>query len=273
MEVALTGLGLFVRKDSGDVPHVTSVAIDLGLRAAAPQVDRPWACRISTPLSRPAPDGLTRDVHEIERLAALAKATVRRLSDRAIFAAAVTSHVTRTWLLYAAGSDAAELLLTVKAAAETAFAAQPGYVASVTVESDPNWAGYLALYPTATEVDGIRRDRAETTAVSAARTATKSTVQSLRASGVDLSRPSNVRYTAWVPTDSARTQLLDRAAATGLRVMDGQTAADGQVPLYLIRSDLPDLAIILRTERWLIHELGRLGGRYEGWAAESTQAA
>ena len=192
---------------------------------------------------------------------------MRGLAPRAVFAAAVTSNGTRTWLLYAAGSDAAETLATVKFAAESAFAAQPGHVPAVTVEPDPSWGGYLALYPNEAEADAIRRGRAETTAVTTARSATKSNVQSLRAAGVDLTRPSDVRYTALLPTDDARRQLAERATATGLRIADGGAAADGTIALHLTRTDLPDLALILRTERWLIHEAGRAGGRYAGWAA------
>ncbi len=267
MELALTGLGLFTRRSTPDVPNCTLIAIDLGLKGTVPKPDRPWACRISTPLARPAADGLARDVHEIERLAALAKATVRGLAPQAIFAAAVTADGSRTWLLYAAGGNVDDTLATVRSAADAAFATHEGYTATVTVESDPAWSTYLSLYPTDAEAQAISRGRAETTAVTAARTATKSTVQSLRAAGVDLTRPSDVRYTAWLPTDDARQQLAERAAATGLHMAGGDAGADGAIALHLVRSDLPDLALILRTERWLIHQAGRAGGRYCGWAA------
>ncbi|MGQ7454110.1 hypothetical protein ACTGXK_12015, partial [Streptococcus suis] len=82
-------------------------------------------------------------------------------------------------------------------------------------------------------------------------------VQTLRAAGVDLTRPGAVRYRleGTIPTD-----LTSRATAEGLRVEPGP-------PLVLIRDDLPDLALILRTERWLIHEASRAGARYGGWSA------
>ena len=247
----LNGLGLFNRASG---PHAVSVAIDLGLHSTVPQADRPWACRISTPLQRPGPDGLARDVREIERLAELAKATVGRLA--AVFAAAVTTDGTRTWLLYAAGADAAATLAAVRSAADSAFTTQVEYVPTVAVKPDPTWDDYLSLYPTPTEAEAIRCGRTQSSAVTAARAATKATVQSLRAAGVDLTRPAAVRYRLDVPQG---TDLLDRAAGEGMQV-------DAGPPLTLVRQDLPDLALILRTERWLIHEAARVGGGYRGWS-------
>jgi hypothetical protein len=238
----LTGLGLFTR---ATVPQPTSIAVDLGLRAAAPRADRPWACRVSTALRRPGPDGLAHHVPEIEALAKLGRAIVAAVTPTPVLAAAVTTSGTRTWLLYVAGAEPPVL------------AGQADYAATVAVESDPEWAGYLSLFPTPTECEELCRRRAVADAVAVARSATQATVQSLRAAGVDLTRPSAVRYRVDVP---AAGDLVERATATGLRAEPGP-------PLCFVRDDLPDLALILRTERWLIGEAARAGGRYEGWAA------
>ncbi len=238
--MSLTGLGLFTRA----APRPMAIALDLGLRTAAPRADRPWACRVSVPLRQPGPDGLARQVAEIERLATIGRSVVNA-APSAVLAGAVTAAGVRTWLLYVPQADAIRDVGTAD------------YPASVAVESDPAWAGYASLYPTETELADLTRRRAESDAVAAARSNTHQTVRDLRTSGLDLSRPGGVRYRMHVP---AGTDLLGRAAAEGFRVELGPS-------LELVRDDLPDLALILRTERWLIREATRVGGRYAGWSA------
>ena len=231
MEPPRPGLGLFTRPG----PRPTSIAVHLGL--VAPQPERPWAVRVSTPLAHPAADGLARHVGEIERLAAVGKSVVAHLAP-AVFAAAVTVDAVRTWLLYAATDRTPPLDgLTVTAAA------------------DPTWDAYRSLLPTAGEADRLARQQAEFDAAAAARAATQATVRHLRATGVDLTRPAAVRYAVAIPP-AAAAAFADRATATGLR-----PAGDG----WFVRDDLPDLALIARTERWLIHEAACAGGRYDGW--------
>ena len=262
MDEQLTGLGIFVRPVSAEVDHATAVAVNLNLRPSAPRADRPWACRVSATLMKPSADGLARNVADIERLATLGQAMVTRLASEAVFAAAVTAKGARTWLLYAAGPDVAAVTAGVKSAVRMAFAEQADYVPSVVVCADPAWVGYLALCPTPVEARDIHARRAESAATAAARDATHAAVQSLRASGVDLSRPAPVRYAVQLPTVTAAEELAVRAAAFGLR----PEPAVADAPARLRRDDLPDLALILRTERWLIREATRLGGRYEGWS-------
>jgi hypothetical protein len=255
MEQALTGLGLYVRP--GAAP--TSIAVNLGLRAAGPSAERPWACRISTALQRPGPDGLAHNVAEIERLAVLGRAIVKHLS--AVFAAAVTTGGTRTWLLYASGADEATAAAAAEVATSRAFADHPGYAPTTTVSRDVAWEEYGALYPTAVEAGDLLRRRAESDAVATARAATQATVRSLRSAGVDLTRPAAVRYTVTFPTWTDEHPFAPVAAAAGLRAAP---PSKGVSPCW-VRDDLPDLALILRTERWLIHEAGRCGGQYGGW--------
>jgi len=257
MDEPLTGLGLFTRAG----PHLTSIAVNLGLHASAPMADRPWACRVSTVLAHPDPDGLARNVAEIERLAALGRAVVEQSAG--VFAAAVTTQSTRAWLVYLGGTDEATVAAAAEAGVARAFAGHPGYVPTMTVTSDVGWGGYLSLYPTADEADDVRRRRAESDAVAAARSATQANIRSLRAAGVDLTRPSPVRYAVSFPAGAVVEPFVQQVAAAGLR--PDSPAGDGS--LTWVREDLPDLALILRTERWLIHEARRAGGRYDGWTA------
>ena len=238
MEPQLTGLGLFTRPTP---PRPTAVAVHLGL---TPDPARPWAVRVSAPLAHPAPDGLARHVPEIERLAVVGKAIVDQC--RGTFAAAVTTAGVRTWLVYAAASSAPQVDV-------------PDYAVLVAVTSDAGWTGYRDLCPTPAEAEQLVRRRAESAAVAAARAATRDTVRSLRAAGVDLSRPGPVRYAVTVPPESSAT-FAARAVAAGLRPSDGA----------FVRDDLPDLPLILRTERWLIHEAARVGGTYGGWGPASA---
>ena len=237
MTPPLTGLGLFTRPTA---PRPTSIAVHLGLTA---RPDRPWAVRVSAPLLRPGPDGLAHHVPEIERLAAVGQTIVAHTA--AVFAAAVTTAASRTWLLYAASADVPPV-------------AVPDYRLATITTADPAWAEYHALCPTDAELADVARGRAESDAVAAARSATHATLRSLRASGADLSRPRPVRYTVTTPDVAAADAFARQAVAHGLR----PDPAGG-----FVRDDLPDLPLILRTERWLIRAAARHGGTYAGWAA------
>ena len=196
---------------------------------------------MSTPLARPGGDGLARHVPEIERLAVVGRTVVARSGG--LFAAAVTAAGARTWLLYAADPTPVDFV-------------DGDYALTATVSSDPTWDAYRAVYPTPAETAELLRHRAESSAVAAARSATHAAVKSLRSSGVDLSRPAAVRYAVTIPTEASE-PFATRATAAGLRAEGGRW----------VRDDLPDLALIVRTERWLIGEAARAGGRYDGWTA------
>ena len=257
MDPPTTGLGLFTRPPTRAGAGVTSIAVDLGLGATLPDPARPWAGRIAVPLRRPSVDGLARDPSEIDRLATLGRATFAVLGPSATFAAVVTAGGVRTWLLYAAGPAATAVAVDVEAAAGRAFDGTD-YRPDVTVVADADWDGYRLLFPTEAEIVGIAAARAEATAVAAARTATHAAVRAMHAAGTDLTRPTAVRYAVAFPASApAADAFYRRAAATGLR-------AEGA---SLVREDLPDIALILRTERWLIRESARAGGRYAGWTA------
>ena len=234
--MTLAGLGLFTRA----TPQPTSIAVHLGL---TPSARHRWAWRVSVRLRHAGPDGLTRHVGEIERLAALGRSVLAAVPD-AVWAGAVTAAGSRTWLCYSPADGGG---VDLNAA---------DYPTTVAHEPDPEWAGYRAISPTPAEAADLLRRRAEGEAVVAARTATHETVRSLRTAGIDLTRSATVAYRVTIPAEA---DLLWRASAEGLRVEPGP-------PTRLCRDDLPDLALILRTERWLIRETTRAGGRYDGWS-------
>ena len=71
-----------------------------------------------------------------------------RPGPTAVSAAAVTTDGARTWLLYLAGPDAADV---VRSAVRMAFAEQADCVPHVAAEANRNWDGYLSLCPSQAE--------------------------------------------------------------------------------------------------------------------------
>ncbi len=274
MESILTGLGLFDREATPKNPQPVAVAVNLNLRASVPQVGRPWACRVAAKLIRPGVDGLAQDVRDIERLAGLGQALVKRLGDRIVFAAAVTTGGTRTWLIYAAGTDVTELTAKIRSDVRLTFAEQADYVPSVAVELDHGWAGYLDLCPTAAEARDIAGRRAAAAAIAAADRNTRSAVHRLRAAGTDLTRPVSVRYGLAFAMGTVPVGFLDRVAAAGFRLEPAAHADAGGPPagLVLVREGPPDAASVHHLERWLIGQAHRSGGQYLGWSVAGLNA-
>ncbi len=269
MSDPLKGMGLFLRPPTEREPCAASVAIDLGLRAVAPQPGRPWACRVSAALLRPGGNGLASDVTDIERLTELGRTVLAKLGDAAVCAAVLTVGGRRTWLLYTSGEDAAGVTATVRSTVRLTFAEQVDYVPAVAVENDPAWAGYLSMYPSPHELAGLARERARAAAIESARLATAAAVASLGAAGGGAG-PATVAYRATFPTRAARSAFLTRAVASQFRpdADGGPQAADDDhdVTVELHRDGPVDAASIHRVERWLIAEALRVGGTYGGWS-------
>jgi hypothetical protein len=263
----LTGLGLFSRAPSETVPHLTSIAIDLGLMPFTPHADKPWACRVTVSLMRPGTDGLAQDRADIEQLTALGHDLLKRLGPTTVFAAAVTASGERTWLLYTGGADAMTVVARIRQATRLAFAEQADYVPKVSVEPDPAWAVYRSLYPLPAEQREIIAQRTEAKAVAAAKAATQAAVASLRHGDGSAS----VRYQLTFPTSGARTVFLQRLTTAPYRpeTATGPRAASSEedgFPLAVLRDNAVDVGTIHKAERWLIHEATRVGGRYDGWS-------
>ena len=275
MTSKLTGLGLFVRAPSEEVPQPTSIAIDLGLRAAVREVDNPWACHVTAALTRPGTDGLACHIVDVERLGELGRTLLDRLKGVAVCAAAVTRGGSRTWLIYAAGTDVVTVRAAVRSAVRLAFAEQSDYVPNVTVTADPAWLEYQAFYPTPGELREVLQRRAEAEAVAAARATTVASMAALRGAGVDMASPSTITYRLTFPTSAGRASFLERATACQFTLLapTGPHAVSDEVDALteLNRDGILDGTMVHQIERWLIREAVRVGGRYLGWSTPSAQ--
>ena len=72
--------------------------------------------RVSAALIRPGANGLANDVADVERLTELGRAVLDRLGSAAVLAGVVTAGGRRTWLVYVAGADQADVKACVRQA-------------------------------------------------------------------------------------------------------------------------------------------------------------
>ena len=282
MSSKANGIGLFVRPATERTPYVASVAVDLGLRPTAPQLGRPWACRVSAALIRPGTSGLATDMVDVERLTELGRAFMDRLGDAAVLAGVVTTGGRRTWLLYAAGADVAGVTAAVRLAVRMAFAEQADYVPVVAVEHDPDWGGFLAMFPTEAELAGVDRRQAEAAEAAAIRSATDTAVaiwgDTCRDDGGHAEAVA-IRYRLEFATEAARSLFLSRALACQFRPapprmqLASGTPAAGPMSVEIDRDGMVNAAAIHQIERWLMAEAQRVGGRYAGWAVPAVAAS
>lgn len=264
----LVGFQLFVRNAPGQPP--LAVTLDLGLRPLVPQQRRPWACRISTRLHRPSRDGLIVDRTEIETLGTVADQLLSTLIETAdnVWVGMYTTGGVRTWLFYAAAPE------PVAAAARAVVAGRPSYPAEVRTEADPNWSGYLSIYPTAAEQDHIRLHKVISADKVRARAMTAGTLRALQQGGDDPARERPVDYGFSFPTAASRAAFVGRVTpGDGFRVSwpsdvtsPGRTIPAGDVfTITVTRNGRAQAGSILPVEDWLISQARQAGGTYDGW--------
>ena len=90
-------------------------------------------------------------------------------------------------------------------------------------------------------------------------------IEHLRASNADLSKPHEIDFYLYLPTEDVANAVLTRAHAAGFRG-DVSISADGNGWLCLLHKDLiPAHATMTEQRRVLTKLAADAGGEYDGW--------
>ena len=95
-------------------------------------------------------------------------------------------------------------------------------------------------------------------------------IEHLRASDADLSKPYEIDFYLYLPTEDTANAVLGRALATGYRG-DVSISADGNGWLCLLHKDLvPAHATMTEQRRVLTKLAADAGGEYDGWGTATV---
>jgi hypothetical protein len=133
---------------------VSSIFVDLGIRADAPLENRPWLLWVWLPMRTPKEDGLASNA-ESDTLQAIGEALDATVGATcgAQLVGRVTGNGRREFYFYAA--DPGEL----PGAVETAMKNFPDYQAELGSTFQPKWQQYFSLYPSANNLERMHNRR------------------------------------------------------------------------------------------------------------------
>lgn len=233
-----------------------SIALDLGLRRAAPQAKRPWLLCVQALLRSPRPDGLP-DGTEAQALNALEDRLQERLLARcdAVEAGRLSTNGVRE--LYFYGKDDAGL----DDAVEEASVAAPGYRLRLRAEEEPGWERYLDfLWPGPLSWQWIKDRRL---------------VDALTDNGDTLELARAVDHWAYFEAQDDRERFIRAVEGLGFsaeRLEAGSPEADTPaLGARVTRADPVTLAHIHGVTRQLFELAEEHGGSYDGWECPVTR--
>lgn len=228
---------------------VSSIFVDLGIRADVPVEKRPWLLWVWVQLQAAKPDGLAtneeaRLLHEIgEVLDSMVSATCgAQLVGR------ITGNGRREFYFYA--TEPGELT----ASAAAAMKEFPVYKYETGSTFQPDWDQYLMLYPSDTNLERMQNRRL---------------LEALAEQGDAHDMPRKVEHWLHFADEATRAACRETLIAIDFTVEDeGMSEAEGE--------DMPFVLVVSRTDSVDSHtingitlELARLAGeycaRYDGW--------
>jgi hypothetical protein len=228
---------------------VSSIFVDLGIRADVPLEKRPWLLWVWVQLQAAKPDGLAtndeaRQLHAIgEALDSLVSATCgAQLVGR------ITGNGRREFYFYAA--EPGELTASVA----TSMKEFPDYKYETGSTFQPEWDQYLMLYPSDTNLERMQNRRL---------------LEALAEQGDAHELPRKVEHWLYFCDEATRAACRDTLIAIDFAVEDeGMADQEGEeMPFALVvsRTDSVDS----HTINGITLELARLAGeycaRYDGW--------
>jgi uncharacterized protein (TIGR01619 family) len=238
---------------------VSSIHVNLGLAADAPNEKQPWLLRVRVDMRAPRPDGLA-SAEETGALSAIEDALDSMVSAvcGAQFVGRITGASQREFFFYA--NEPGEL----DACVARALKPFEGYVSQADSTFEPGWDHYLrALYPSATNLQRMFNRRV---------------LESLAAEGDVHETPRQVQHLFRLPSAEARDACRETLVAIDFAVdfeeqADEAEAADWPFLLGVSRVD----SIEPHTINGITIEFARLaaqnGGDYDGWECAATPAA
>jgi hypothetical protein len=236
---------------------VSSIFVDLGIRADAPMEKRPWLLWVWVSLQSPKPDGLAtneeaRTLHVIgEALAS----TICAACD-AQLVARITGAGRREFYFY--GAEPGEL----KTSVVNAMQAHPAYQYETGSTFQPDWDQYEMLFPSETNLERMQNRRM---------------LESLAEQGDCHELPRKIEHWLYFADEISRAACRDTLVAIDFLVEDeGMSEEDSAaLPFALVvsRTDSVDS----HTINGITLELQRLAGeycaRYDGWECPVVRSA
>jgi hypothetical protein len=236
---------------------VSSIFVDLGIRADVPLEKRPWLLWVWVSLQAPKSDGLAtneeaRTLHEIgEALNSMVSA-----GCGAQLVARITGAGRREFYFY--GAEPGEL----PAAAGNAMQAHPTYQYETGSTFQPDWDQYEMLYPSETNLERMQNRRM---------------LESLAEQGDVHELPRKIEHWLYFSDEASRTACRDTLVGIEFAVEDEGISdeAPGALPYALVVSRID--SVDTHTINGITLELQRLAGeycaRYDGWECPVMRGA
>ncbi len=236
---------------------ISSIFVDLGLRADVPIEKRPWLLWVWLVLQAPKSDGLAtneeaRSLNEIgEALDSMVAATCgAQLVGR------ITGNGRREFYFYAA--EPGELAVVV----DTVMKAFPSYEYETSSTFQPEWDQYLMLYPSDSNLERMQNRRL---------------LEALAEQGDVHELPRKVEHWLYFVDDATRAACRDTLVAIEFAIEDeGMAEQDGEdLPFALVvsRVDSVDTHTINGITLELARLAGEYGARYDGWECPPMREA
>jgi hypothetical protein len=236
---------------------ISSIFVDLGIRADVPIEKRPWLLWVWVVLQAPKSDGLAtneeaRSLHEIgEALDSMVSATCgAQLVGR------ITGNGRREFYFYAA--EPGELPVAV----ENVMKAFASYKYETGSTFQPEWDQYQMLYPSETNLERMQNRRL---------------LEALAEQGDVHELPRKIEHWLYFGDEASRTACRETLVAIDFAVEDQGVSEEegGDLPYALVVSRID--SVESHTINGITLELQRLAGeycaRYDGWECPPTPAA
>jgi uncharacterized protein (TIGR01619 family) len=236
---------------------VSSIFVDLGVRADAPLENRPWLLWVWLQMQAPRPDGLssTEESQALHAIGESLEAAVSALCG-AQFVGRVTGNNRRKFYFYAAEPGEFDSAVTAAMKSFASYAYESGS------NFEPDWDQYLnLLYPSDSNLQRMLNRRV---------------LESLAEEGDVHEVPRRVEHLLKLPTEEARTACRDMLATIEFAVDFESRSEEEDDPLPFLlglsRVDSVDAHSINRITLELARLAGQHGGEYDGWSCVATPA-
>lgn len=237
---------------------VSSIFVDLGVRAEVPVESRPWLLWVWVEMQSPRPEGLSSndEAPKLLEIGAALDATISATCG-AQLVGRVTGAGRREFYFYAA--EPGEL----ESATASAMKAFESYKYESGSNFQPEWKQYLELlYPSESNLQRMFNRRV---------------LESLAESGDVHETPRQVDHWLEFPNEAARDAVRDTLIAIDFQLEDEFVSGElqGERPQTLVVSRVD--SVDSHTINGITLELARLaaqhGGRYDGWECQVIQGA
>lgn len=234
---------------------LSSIFVDLGIRAEVPIEKRPWLLWVWIQLQAAKPDGLSTN-EEARKLNEIGEALDSMVSPTcgAQLVGRITGNGRREYYFYAA--EPGELTASVA----NAMKAFPDYKYETGSTFQPEWEQYLMLYPSETNLERMQNRRV---------------LEVLAEQGDSHEIPRKVEHWLYFGDEASRAACRETLLAIDFAVEDEGMAEEegGDMPYALVvsRTDSVDSHTINGITLELLRLAGEYSARYDGWECPVTR--